>query len=45
MIETARRTAVVTLVAGGIVVIAIALWKLRLVLALLFFALILAAAM
>jgi predicted PurR-regulated permease PerM len=45
MIETARRTAVVTLVAGGIIVLALALWKLRLVLALLFFALILAAAM
>ncbi len=45
MIDTARRTAVVTLVAGAIVVLALALWKLRLVLALLFFALILAAAM
>jgi predicted PurR-regulated permease PerM len=45
MIQTARRTAVVTLVAGGIVVLALALWKLRLVLALLFFALIVAAAM
>ncbi len=45
MIDTARRTAVVTLVAGGIVVLGLALWKLRIVLALLFFALILAAAM
>jgi len=41
----ARRTAVVTLVAGGIVVVALALWKIRLVLALLFFAFIIAAAM
>ena len=45
MLQTARRTAVVTLVAGGIIVLALALWKLRLVLALLFFALIIAAAM
>jgi predicted PurR-regulated permease PerM len=42
---TARRAAVATLVAGGIVVAALALWKLRLVLALLFFAFIVAAAM
>jgi predicted PurR-regulated permease PerM len=41
----ARRTAVVTLVAGGIIVVALALWKIRLVLALLFFAFIIAAAM
>jgi predicted PurR-regulated permease PerM len=45
MAHTARRTAVVTLVAGGIVVLALALWKLRLVLGLLFFAFIVAAAM
>lgn len=42
---TARRAAVATLVAGGIVVLALALWKLRLVFALLFFALIISAAM
>src|SRR5690349_9584562 len=41
----ARRTAVVTLVAGGIVVLALALWKIKLVLALLFFAFIIAAAL
>jgi predicted PurR-regulated permease PerM len=41
---TARRAAVATLVAGGIIVLALALWKLRLVLALLFFALIISAA-
>jgi predicted PurR-regulated permease PerM len=43
--DTARRAAVVTLVAGSIIVVALALWKLKLVLALLFFALIIAAAM
>jgi predicted PurR-regulated permease PerM len=42
--ETAQRAAIVTLVAGGIVVLAFALWKLKLVLALLFFAFIIAAA-
>jgi predicted PurR-regulated permease PerM len=42
---TARRAAVATLVAGGIIVLALALWKVRLILALLFFALIIAAAM
>jgi predicted PurR-regulated permease PerM len=42
---TARRAAVATLVAGGIIVLALALWKLKLVLGLLFFALIIAAAM
>jgi predicted PurR-regulated permease PerM len=42
--ETAKRAAVATLSAGGIIVLALALWKLRLVLALLFFALIIAAA-
>ncbi len=45
MTATARRAAVATLVAGGLIVLALALWKLRLVLALLFFALIIAAAM
>lgn len=45
MIETARRTAVATLVVVGIVVVTLALWKIRLVLGLLFFALIIAAAM
>jgi predicted PurR-regulated permease PerM len=43
--RTARRAAVVTLVVGGILVLALALWKLRLVLALLFAAAIIAAAM
>jgi predicted PurR-regulated permease PerM len=42
---TARRTAIATLVAGGIVVAALVLWKLRLVVALLFFAVIIAAAL
>ena len=42
---TARRAAIATLVAGGIIVVALALWKLRLVVALLFFAMIIAAAM
>jgi predicted PurR-regulated permease PerM len=42
--ETAKRAAVATLSAGGIVVLALALWKLRLVLGLLFLAFILAAA-
>ena len=45
MFGTARRAAVATLVAGGIIVLAFALWKLRLILALLFFSLIIAAAM
>jgi predicted PurR-regulated permease PerM len=45
VIETARRTAVATLVVVGIVVLTLALWKLKLVLGLLFFALIIAAAM
>jgi len=43
--QTAQRAAVATLVGGAIIVIALALWKVRLVLALLFFALIVAAAM
>ena len=45
MAETAKRAAIATLVVGGIVVLALALWKLRLLAALLFFAFILAAAM
>ncbi len=45
MRDTAKRAAVATLVGGGIVVAALGLWKLRLVLALLFFAFIIAAAM
>jgi predicted PurR-regulated permease PerM len=42
---TARRAAVTTLVAGGIVVAALALWKIRVVIALLFLGIIVAAAM
>ena len=45
MSETAKRAAIATLVVGSIVVIALALWKLKLLAALLFFAFILAAAM
>jgi predicted PurR-regulated permease PerM len=45
MKETAKRAALGTLVAGGIVVLALALWKLKLLAALLFFAFIVAAAM
>jgi predicted PurR-regulated permease PerM len=45
MTETAKRAALATLVVGGIVVLALALWKIRLLVALLFFAFILAAAM
>ena len=45
MTETAKRAALATLVVGGIVVLALALWQLRLLAALLFFAFILAAAM
>ena len=44
MKNTAARAAIVTLVVGGIVILALALWKLKLVLALLFFSLIIAAA-
>ncbi|HKH30781.1 MAG TPA: AI-2E family transporter, partial [Gaiellaceae bacterium] len=44
MAETARRTAVVTLVVGGIVVLAVVLWKVKLLLAILFLGFILAAA-
>src|SRR5206468_5674637 len=42
---TAKRAAVVTLVAGGIVVLALALWKIRVVIALVFLGFIVAAAM
>ena len=45
MNETAKRTAVATLVVLGIVALALALWKLRLVIALLFLGFIIAAAM
>ena len=45
MAETAKRAAVVTLVIVGIVVLVLALWRLRLVIALLFLAFVLAAAM
>jgi predicted PurR-regulated permease PerM len=45
MAETAKRAAIATLVAGGIVVCALAFWKLRIVFALLFLAFIIAAAM
>jgi predicted PurR-regulated permease PerM len=45
MAGTAKRAAIATLVAGGIVVGALALWKLRVVVALLFSAMIIAAAM
>ena len=45
MKETAKRAALATLVAGGIIVLALAVWQLRLVVALLFLAFILAAAM
>src|SRR5436305_300070 len=43
--DTARRAAVATIVAGSIVVISLALWKLKLVLGLLFFAVIIASAL
>ncbi|HEV8102376.1 MAG TPA: AI-2E family transporter [Gaiellaceae bacterium] len=45
MAETAKRVAIATLVAGGIVVVGIALWNLRLVVGLLFSAVIIAAAL
>jgi len=45
MTETAKRAALATLVVGGLVVLALALWKIRLLVALLFFAFILEAAM
>jgi len=43
--ETAKRAAITTLVVGGIVALALAVWKLKLLFALLFLALILAAAL
>jgi predicted PurR-regulated permease PerM len=45
MRDTARRAFVATLVVGGVVVLALALWKIRIVIALLFLAFIIAAAM
>ena len=45
MKETAKRAAIATLVVGGIVALALALWELKLLAALLFFAFILSAAM
>jgi predicted PurR-regulated permease PerM len=45
MAETAKRAAVFTLVVVGLVVVVLALWRLRLVIALLFLAFVLAAAM
>jgi predicted PurR-regulated permease PerM len=45
MVETAKRAAITTLVVVGIVVATLALWKLRLVVALLFSAMIIAAAL
>ena len=45
MIETAKRAAIVTLVVVGIVVASLAIWKLRLVVGLLFSAMIIAAAL
>jgi predicted PurR-regulated permease PerM len=43
--QTARRAAIATLVVGGIVVLALALWELKLLVSLLFLAFIIAAAM
>src|SRR5919112_44923 len=45
MTETAKRAALATLVIGGVVVLALALWKIRLIVALLFLGFIIAAAM
>jgi predicted PurR-regulated permease PerM len=45
MATTARRAAIASLVVGGIIVLALALWKLRLLIALLFLGFIIAAAM
>jgi len=45
MTETAKRAAIAALVIGGVVVLALAFWKIRLLVALLFFAFIIAAAM
>ena len=44
MKDTARKAAVATLASGSIIILALALWKLRLILGLLFFAFIIAAA-
>lgn len=44
MSSTAKRAAIATLVGGGIVVVALALWKVKVVVALLFLAMIIAAA-
>jgi predicted PurR-regulated permease PerM len=45
MTETAKRAAVATLVIGGVVVLALALWKVRVIVSLLFLGFIIAAAM
>jgi predicted PurR-regulated permease PerM len=45
MVETARRAFVAAVVVGGVIVLALALWKLRVLIALLFLAFIIAAAM
>lgn len=45
MTETAKRAFIATIVSGAVIVVALALWKLRLVLSLVFLAFILAAAM
>ncbi len=45
MAETAKRAAIATLVTGGVIVLALALWKLKVLIALLFLAFIIAAAM
>jgi len=45
MSTTAKKAAVATLVAGGIIVLALALWKVKAVIALFFFGIIIAAAM
>ena len=45
MAQTAKRAAIATLVVGGIVVLALAMWKLKLLFALLFLAFILSSAM
>ena len=45
MRETARRAFIATVVSGGVVVLALALWKIRILLAILFLAFIIAAAM
>ena len=45
MAETAKRAAIVTLVSGGVIIFALALWKLKVLISLLFLAFIIAAAM